>query len=150
MVLNRFPNHQLEIMINALLVALLYDLELGFHILVSLTNQITVVFFGQVCLVHLSYFFLVSYLLCGIIVYFPKAKFGYSISFKSKDSKPFNGTKHIISPKINIFGGWELNTSRFNGLTNILTQLVNLILGNLTRLKVRIIFFPQKNTIPIN
>ena len=29
-------------------------------------------------------------------------------------------------------------------MTNILTQLVNLILGNLTRLKVQIIFFPQK------
>ena len=44
MVLNRFPNHQLEIMIDALLIALLYDFELGFHILVSLTNQIKVVF----------------------------------------------------------------------------------------------------------
>ena len=50
MVLNRFPNHQLEIMIDALLIALLYDLELGFHILVSPTNQITVVFLGQVAL----------------------------------------------------------------------------------------------------
>ena len=34
--------------------------------------------------------------------------------------------------------------SRFNGLTNILTQLVNLILGHLTQLKVQINFFPQK------
>ena len=50
-------------MIDAYLITLLYDLELGFHILVSLTNQITVVFFGQVCLVHLSYFSHVSYLL---------------------------------------------------------------------------------------
>ena len=95
MVLNRFPNHQLEIMIDALLIALLYDLELGFHVLVFLTNQIPVVFFEQVCLVHLSYLFLVSYLLCDTIEYFPKAKLGYSISFKSKDSKPFNGTKHM-------------------------------------------------------
>ena len=56
MVLSRFPNRQLEIMIDVYLIALLYDLELGFHILVSLINQIMVVFFGQVCLVHLSYF----------------------------------------------------------------------------------------------
>ena len=63
MVLSRFPNYQSEIMIDAYLIALLYDMELGFQILVSLTNQITVVFFGQVCLVHLSYFSHVSCLL---------------------------------------------------------------------------------------
>ena len=33
-------------MIDAYLIALLPNLEPGFHILVSLTNQITVVFFG--------------------------------------------------------------------------------------------------------
>ena len=57
MVLSRFPNRQLEIMIDVYLIALLYDMELGLQILVSLANQITVVFFGQVCFVHLSYFF---------------------------------------------------------------------------------------------
>ena len=61
MVLSRFPNRQLDIMIDVYLIALLYDLELGFHILVYLINQIMIVFFGQVCLVHLSYFSHVSY-----------------------------------------------------------------------------------------
>ena len=46
MVLSCFPNCGSMIMINTVVIDLLYDLEMGFHFLFSLTNQIRVVFLG--------------------------------------------------------------------------------------------------------